>query len=148
MTAFGAKRTLENACPRPELDENLQGIPYQDPDFAADSIGCSGKQPLFLPLLPGPPYNCKALFCVRINKRLTRAVTGAVGTSPSSPERIVVQNPGILHDPVLDIVLGYDEEITFQRHQLAEWHLAGIRLIRYPSGSCRSPRHASQRNPG
>ena len=38
----------------------------------------------------------------------------------SSPERIGVQNPSILHEQVRDLVLGYDAEITFQRHQLAD----------------------------
>src|SRR6185437_16760622 len=52
-------------------------------------------------------------------------------------ERIDVQDPGILHEQVRDLVLGYDDEIAFHRHQLAERHLAGIRGIRELYGHCK-----------
>src|SRR5690349_1704124 len=42
------------------------------------------------------------------------------GPPLSPPERVGVQNPGISYTPVLDLVLGYNEEITPQRHHLAE----------------------------
>ena len=59
------------------------------------------------------------------------------GTPLSSPKRIGVQNPGILDEQVRDLVLGYNGEITFQRHQLAEWHLSGIRRIRKLHSHCK-----------